>query len=125
VVEENVRLDLKRRLRRVYNKAWVDEALRDRLIAEPRTVLVEHGITLPATVNVEAELAEAVPNAPRVRLRELLAAWDDMIDQGTVKLKVPASPPAGATELPDEELEGVSGGRHFYDYSYYDPDAGR
>jgi hypothetical protein len=76
VVEENVRLDLKRRLRRVYNKAWVDEALRDRLIAEPRTVLVEHGITLPATVNVEAELAEAVPNAPRVRLRELLAAWD-------------------------------------------------
>jgi hypothetical protein len=111
-VEEKARLDLVRNLGAVYNDAWEDEALKDRLIAEPGMVLAEHGIELPATVKVEAELVQAVPDGPRVRLDDFFAEWDRMVERGTVALKVPASRPAGVTitEFSDEELERVSGG---------------
>jgi hypothetical protein len=43
-MEQNGRLEPVRNLGAVYNDAWDDEALRARLIAEPRPVLAEHGI---------------------------------------------------------------------------------
>jgi hypothetical protein len=112
VVEQD-RLDLIRSLRVVYNDAWDDEARRDRLIAEPRTVLAERGIRLPTTVEVEAELVE--PEPPRGTLDDFFAEWDRMVDSGTVKLKVPASRPDGVRtrELSDADLDRVSGGGLF------------
>jgi hypothetical protein len=111
-VNEEARSDLVRKLGAVYNDAWDDEAMKDRLIAEPRTVLADHGIELPATVQVEAELLETGPNAPQGTLDEFFAAWNGMIERGTVELKVLASRPTGVStrELSDEDLERVSGG---------------
>ena len=105
------RLDLVRNLSAVYNECWGDEAGRNRLAAEPRAVLAEHGIQLPATVTVEAELVDDPPDAPQGTLDDFLAEWDSMVEQGTVELKVPARPAGVATRvLTDEELEGTSGG---------------
>jgi hypothetical protein len=100
-------LDLVRNLGSVYNDVWEDEAVRDRLMADPRTVLVEHGIELPGTVKVEAKLVQDVSDA------ELsLDEWDRMVDRGTVQLKVTPSRPDGVTtgEMSDEQLEAVAGG---------------
>ncbi|HEY1633770.1 MAG TPA: hypothetical protein VGF64_03350 [Acidimicrobiales bacterium] len=101
-----------RNLGAVFNDVWEDEAIRGRLIAEPRTVLAEHGIELPATVKVEAELVDAVPDAQRRTLDDFVAAWDRMVEKGSVEVKVTASRPAGVTttELSDQQLEGVAGG---------------
>lgn len=109
---ENARVDLVRNLGAVFNDVWEDEAIRGRFIAEPRTVLAEHGIELPATVKVEAELVDAVPDAQRRTLDDFVAAWDRMVEKGSVEVKVTASRPAGVTttELADQQLEGVAGG---------------
>ena len=114
-MEEKARLELIRNLGTVYNDAWDDEAVKDRLIAEPRTVLAEHGIQLPATVKVEAELVEAVPDAPMGMVDDFFAEWDRAVERGTLELKVPASRPGGitTTELSDDQLEGASGGIWF------------
>jgi hypothetical protein len=106
-VADNVRVELVRNLGAVYNDAWENEALRDRLIAEPRTVLAEHGIELPATVKVEASLVGDVSEAELT-----LDEWDRMVNSGTVVLKTTASRPDGVTttELSEEQLEGVAGG---------------
>ena len=115
-MEEKARVELVRKLGSVYNDAWDDEALRDRLIAEPRAVLAEHGIQLPATVKIEAELLQAVPDAPQDAAMDtfddFVAEWDRMVERGTVDLAVPATRPAGVTrtELSDVDLETVSGG---------------
>jgi hypothetical protein len=111
-VVENARVDLVRNLGGVFNDVWEDEAIRGRFIAEPRTVLAEHGIELPATVKVEAELVDAVPDAQRRTLDDFVAAWDRMVEKGSVEVKVTASRPAGVTttELSDQQLEGVAGG---------------
>jgi len=107
-VAENARVDLVRNLGAVYNDAWDDASVRDRLIAEPRTVLAEHGVELPGTVKVEAKLVNNISDA------ELsLDEWDRMVSSGSVVLKTTASRPDGATtttELSEEQLEGVAGG---------------
>jgi hypothetical protein len=100
-------VELVRNLGAVYNDAWENEALMNRLVAEPRTVLAEHGIELPATVTVEAKVVADIGDA------ELsLDEWDGMVDRGSVVLKTTASRPDGATttELSEEQLEGIAGG---------------
>jgi hypothetical protein len=106
-VADSARVELVRNLGAVYNDAWENEALMNRLVAEPRTVLAEHGIELPATVTVEAKVVADIGDA------ELsLDEWDGMVDRGSVVLKTTASRPDGATttELSEEQLEGVAGG---------------
>jgi len=114
-VADNSRVELVRNLGAVYNDAWENEALMNRLVSEPRTVLAEHGIELPATVEVEAEPtdpAKEAPDAPRGTLADILARWDRMVEKGRVILIVPPSRPAGVgtRDLTDEDLERVSGG---------------
>lgn len=70
----------------VVAKAWQDEAFKRRLLAEPRVVLEEQGIELPAKIEVRM-----VENTDRV-----------------VYLTLPARPSEG--ELSAEELEQVAAG---------------
>jgi hypothetical protein len=64
--------------------AWADPAVKARLLADPRTVLAEHGIEAPE--GVEFEVVE---------------------DTETVRHLV--LPPSPAGELTDEELVGAAG----------------
>ena len=67
-------------------KAWQDDIFKKRLVAEPAVVLKEHGIQVPAGVQLRV-----VENTDQV-----------------IHLTLPAQPREG--ELSDEELEGVAGG---------------
>lgn len=43
---------------RIVARAWADDAFRDRLLAEPKTVLLEHGIATEGDVRVTACAAD-------------------------------------------------------------------
>jgi hypothetical protein len=69
-------------------KAWADDNFKKRLIADPGAVLKEHGINVPAGMQVKV-----VENSSQV-----------------VHVALPPKPPA--EELSDEELSKAAGGDH-------------
>jgi hypothetical protein len=48
------RKDQSKKMGQVIAKAWSDKAFKERLISNPRTVLEEHGITIPKAMDVKA-----------------------------------------------------------------------
>ena len=74
-------------LAQVFAACWKDEALKARFMADPKAVLAEHGMDVPA--NIDVNVVENSDN--------------------TVHITMPKAP-AGATELTDEELASAAGG---------------
>ena len=74
-------------LAQLFAACWKDEALKARLMADPKAVLKEHGLDVPDGIDVKV-----VENA------------DDC-----VHLTLPA-PPAGDNDLSDDELLNAAGG---------------
>ena len=74
-------------LAELFAACWKDEALKARFMADPKTVLKEHGLDVPDNMDVKV-----VENA------------DDC-----VHITLPA-PPAGDTGLSDDELSNAAGG---------------
>lgn len=89
-----------RAVRRVVERTSVDPELRRRLVADPRTVLAEHGVTIPAGMAVEVTEAG---NA------DVVAALGRMSAEHLV-LPLPA---LQNTPLSDDQLDGVVGGVDF------------
>ena len=81
-----------KKLGQVVAKAWQDEGFKQRLVANPKTVLGEHGLAVPAGVTVRVV--------------------EDTAD--TFHLVLPPKPASG--ELPDDELEQVAGGERALNY---------
>ena len=77
----------KNALAQLFAACWKDEALKARLMADPKAVLKEHGLDVPDGMDVKV-----VENA------------DDC-----VHITLPA-PPAGDNDLSDEELSNAAGG---------------
>ena len=77
----------KNALAQLFAACWKDEALKARLMADPKAVLKEHGLDVPDGIDVKV-----VENA------------DDC-----VHITLPA-PPAGAKDLSDDELSNAAGG---------------
>ena len=77
----------KNALAQLFAACWKDEALKARLMADPKAVLKEHGLDVPDGIDVKV-----VENA------------DDC-----VHITLPA-PPAGHGDLSDEELSNAAGG---------------
>jgi len=75
---------------RLVAEAWEDRELEQRLFADPRALLAEHGFDLPAELPVEV-----------VR--------DDEVEQCESVLYLPYPPPPN-DELSDAELDAVAGG---------------
>ena len=71
----------------LYAACWKDEALKARFMSDPKAVLAEHGIDVPA--NIDLKVVEDTDN--------------------TVHITMPATPP-GAGGLSDEELSSAAGG---------------
>jgi hypothetical protein len=69
-------------------QAWADEKLKQRLLDEPASVLQEHGIAVPAGVEVRV-----VENTEKVSY-----------------LTLPAKPAGEVTELTSSQMRSVSGG---------------
>ena len=76
------------KLAALFAACWKDEALKARFMTDPKAVLAEHGIAVPANMNVNV-----VENS-----------------DNTVHITMPA-PPSGSVELSDEELSNVAGGK--------------
>ena len=74
-------------LAKVFAACWKDEALKARFQSDPKAVLAEYGLDVPA--NIDVNVVENTDN--------------------TVHITLPMSP-SGATELSDEELAGAAGG---------------
>ncbi len=74
-------------LAQLFAACWKDEALKARFMADPKAVLTEYGIDVPANMNVNV-----VENS-----------------DNTVHITMPPAP-AGDGELSDEELANVAGG---------------
>ena len=74
-------------LAELFAACWKDEALKARFMSDPKAVLAEHGIDVPANINVNV-----VENS-----------------DNTVHITMPPAP-AGDGELSDEELSNVAGG---------------
>ena len=77
------------KLAKLFAACWKDEALKARFMSDPKAVLAEHGIDVPAGINVN--VVENTDN--------------------TVHITMPQSP-AGASELSDEELASAAGGSY-------------
>ena len=77
----------KNSLARLFAACWKDEALKARLMSDPKAVLKEHGLDVPDGIDVKV-----VENA------------DDC-----VHITLPA-PPAGHMDLSDDELSNAAGG---------------
>ena len=73
-------------LRQVIAKAWQDPTFKQRLLAEPKAVAQEYGISIPSELEVRV-----VENTPTL-----------------VHVVLPARP--AEAELSDEQLEAVAGG---------------
>ena len=82
-------------LAKVFAACWKDEALKARFMADPKAVLAEYGMDVPANINVNV-----VENS-----------------DNTVHITMPAAP-AGAGELSDEELTNAAGGDQDRYHSY-------
>ena len=77
----------KNQLASLFAACWKDEALKARFMSDPKAVMKEHGLDVPANIDVKV-----VENA------------DDC-----VHITMPA-PPAGHTDLSDDELSNAAGG---------------
>ena len=71
----------------LFAACWKDDALKQRFMSDPKAVLAEYGIDVPANMNVNV-----VENS-----------------DNTIHIPMPAAP-AGDGELSDEELSNVAGG---------------
>ena len=74
-------------LAELFAACWKDEALKARFMSDPKAVLAEHGMDVPANMNVNV-----VENS-----------------DNTVHITMPMAP-AGAGELSDEDLRNAAGG---------------
>lgn len=75
-------------LARIFAACWKDDDLKARFMADPKSVLSEHGMDVPADVDVR--IVENTGNC--------------------VYITMPAAPSA-AVDLSDEELRNVAGGK--------------
>ena len=76
------------KLAALFAACWKDEALKARFMADPKAVLAEYGMDVPA--NIDVNVVENSDN--------------------TVHITMPQAP-TGAADLSDEELASAAGGK--------------
>ena len=82
----------KNALAQLFAACWKDEALKARFMSDPKAVLAEYDVPVPAGIDVKV-----VENA-----------------ENCVHITLPAAP-AGAGDLSDDELSNAAGGQAIYD----------
>ena len=82
----------------LFAACWKDEALKARFMTDPKAVMAEHGIDVPANMNVNV-----VENS-----------------DNTVHITMPQAP-ADAGDLSDEELSNAAGGNNVLEFLRFGP----
>jgi hypothetical protein len=101
---------------KVVARSWEDKEYHDRLVEDPRAVLSEAGLTIPAGIDINVVEFSTTgtgggdtggDNTPDA----LYGSWEKAAESGSFTLPLPTTPPeAGDVVLYDEELESVAGG---------------
>ena len=81
----------KNQLASLFAACWKDEALKARLMADPKAVLAEYDMDVPDGMDVK--VVENADNCVHITMPA-----------------PPSAPPSGSMELSDEELSNVAGG---------------
>jgi hypothetical protein len=94
---------------KILTAAWSNEAYAGRLISDPTTALVEHGLKIPAgaTVRIIREVAGEPDLEAQVRM------WENGKKSGNYQVLVPTTPQIDTRELSEADLEAVSGGNTY------------
>jgi hypothetical protein len=95
---------------KILTNAWSDDTFKQRLHDDPKSVLGEYGLDVPAsaTVNIVSS------TAGEGNLDDQVSIWEQGENTGTYTLYVPDVPQVEAGELSEAELDTVSGAGDTY-----------
>lgn len=89
--------------------SWSDEAVADRLVRDPKAVLPEFGLDLPA--NARVEVVRQIPTDHGEPDQDFqVRLWEQGLETGYFEMHVPETPQIDMGELSEDELETVAGG---------------
>jgi hypothetical protein len=86
-----------------------DEALGDRLVSDPKPVLAQFGLTVPASARVTV-VRQVPPDHGDPDVDYQVKLWEKGLESGTFEMYVPETPQIDTEELSESELEGIAGG---------------
>jgi hypothetical protein len=89
---------------------WSDEAIGDRLVSDPKSVLAQFGLTVPASATVTV-VRHIPPDHGDPDVDFQVNLWEKGLESGNFEMHVPETPQIDMEELSDSELEGITGGR--------------
>ena len=90
---------------KLLTNAWSDEAFMQRVKSDPKAVLDEVGLSVPAGATVDIRNTQGEGS-----LDEQVRLWEEGQKSGKITLYVPDVPQIDTSELSESELEGVAGG---------------
>ena len=91
---------------KLLTSAWTDDSVASRLKSDPKGVLGEFDLAIPADAKVEIKSdSDGEPS-----LDAAISIWEEGESSGVYKLYVTAEPQYDANELSDSDLESVVGG---------------
>lgn len=89
---------------------WSDESLGDRLVSDPKSVLAQFGLNVPATASVTV-VRQIPPDHGEPDVDFQVRLWEKGLESGEFEMHVPETPQIDMEELSESELEGITGGR--------------
>ncbi|WP_079175123.1 hypothetical protein [Streptomyces malaysiense] len=95
---------------KVLTNAWSDDNYVTKLEQNPRVMLAEQGLELPA--NATVRIVRAIGGDPDLEAQ--VALWAAGKASGVYELRVPSSPQIEDRELSEADLEAVAGGDNTY-----------
>lgn len=95
---------------RVLTNAWSSSDYAERLLSDPRSVLNEAGLVVPADASIEVT-REIGGDA---NLDAQIDLWEKGYETHAFVLHVPESPMIDTSELSEGDLAAVSGGSTYY-----------
>lgn len=90
---------------KILTNAWSDDTFKQRLNSDPKSVLGEYGLDVPASASVSI----VSTTAGEGNLDDQVKIWEEGESSGSYTLYVPDVPQVEPGELSEAELDSVSG----------------
>ncbi len=89
--------------------SWSDEALSDRLVLDPKSVMAQFGLAVPDDAKVEV-VRQIPPDHDKPDEEFQVRLWEQGLTTGYYEMHIPETPQIDMSELDESELEAVAGG---------------
>jgi hypothetical protein len=90
---------------KILTNAWSDDTFKQRLQSDPKSVLGEYGLDVPASATVDIVMGTQGEGS----LDDQVSIWEQGENTGSYTLYVPEVPQVEEGELSEAELDSVSG----------------